>query len=612
MAQKSELVGQPVDGSALASTADHAGELEMQVEELEHLRAQLQSELAERERTERRLAIQYSIARTLAEASDLRALAGVLRVLCAESGWDVGALWLEEPGLRRLQCIELWVRPGVRLTEFSSLTRALRFERGVGVPGRVWAECEPLWFAELTSELKLPRFAAATAEGLRSAFGFPIRLEGQTVGVFEFFARRVREPEEDFIHMADAVGNQVGQFIERKAAEAELRSELERRRLADDASRRLAAIVESSDDAIISKDLSGRIMSWNAGAERIFGYRPQEIIGKNVLELIPPRLQHEEPVIVGRIRRGERIDHFETIRRRKDGSEIEISLTVSPIKDEEGVIVGASKIARDITDQKRSERALREAKDELARVNAELEQRVEERTKSLRLAIEQMEEFSYSVSHDLRSPARAMAGYASAVLQDFGDQIGAEGREYLERIVRNASKMDRLIQDLLTYTRLSRREIQLQPVALDRLVHEVLEQYPEMREPRAEVAVAGPLRAVMAHEPSLSQVVSNLLTNAVKFVPPGVKPQVTVSTEARGREVRLLVRDNGIGIPPQYRDRLFGMFERVHPDKKYEGTGIGLAIVRKAAERMGGSAGVESDGRNGSTFWVQLPAANSS
>jgi signal transduction histidine kinase len=172
--------------------------------------------------------------------------------------------------------------------------------------------------------------------------------------------------------------------------------------------------------------------------------------------------------------------------------------------------------------------------------------------------------------------------------------------------------MDRLIQDLLTYTRLSRREIHMQPVALEKLVREVIEQYPEMQAPLAAVAVVSPLHAVKAHEPSLSQAVSNLLCNAVKFVAPGTKPQVEVRTELRGDQVRLLVRDNGIGVPPAHTDRLFGMFERVHPDKKYEGTGIGLAIVRKAAERMNGSAGVDSDGANGSTFWIQLPVASDS
>jgi PAS domain S-box-containing protein len=415
-----------------------------------------------------------------------------------------------------------------------------------------------------------------------------------------------------FGHAGDAINAAVdpqrGQSIVPEVPASQRPSE----RDADEVSQWLAAIVASSSDAIIGKNLSGIITSWNAAAERIFGYTAEEIVGQSILTLIPPELQHEEPGIIGRIQRGERIDHFETRRRHKDGHLIDLSLTVSPIRDRNGVVIGASKIARDITAQKESERALREARDALAQANAELENRVQARTLSLQQAIEQMEEFSYSVSHDLRSPARAMAGYATAVLEDFGDKLGPEGREYLDRIVRNAARMDRLIQDLLSYGRLNRHEMAVQPVALERLVREIIEQYPEMQPPRAEIMIEGPLCEVMGHEPSLSQAISNLLSNAVKFVRPGMTPRVRVSCERRGAMIRLNVQDNGIGIPLQYRHRLFGMFERVHPELKYEGTGIGLAIVRKAVSRMGGTSGVESDESGGSQFWIELPPAAAS
>ena len=238
-----------------------------------------------------------------------------------------------------------------------------------------------------------------------------------------------------------------------------------------------------------------------------------------------------------------------------------------------------------------------------------LERLVDERTSSLRQAVAQMEEFSYSVSHDLRAPIRAMCGYAEAILEDHAAQLDAVGRDMLGRVMRNGQRMDRLIQDLLTYTRISRRDMPLERVAVERLVREVTEQYPDLRAERADIDIPEPLPDVMAHEPSLTQVISNLLSNAVKFVPTDTRPRIVISAARRGGRVRVAFQDNGIGIRPESQGRLFRMFERVHPDKHYEGTGIGLAIVRKALERMGGSAGVASDGVTGSCFWFELPAA---
>jgi signal transduction histidine kinase len=202
-----------------------------------------------------------------------------------------------------------------------------------------------------------------------------------------------------------------------------------------------------------------------------------------------------------------------------------------------------------------------------------------------------------------------MTGYARIVLDDFAQNLDAEPKDFLERIIRGGERMDRLIQDVLTYSKLSRREMELRKVDLNRLVTDIVQQYPDMQPPRAEVIIREPLLSVQAHEPSLAQAVSNLLGNAVKFVPPGEQPRIVVRTEARGPNVRLWVEDNGIGIKPQHQGRIFGIFERLPTVARYEGTGIGLAIVRKAAEKMGGSSGMDSDGLTGSRFWIELAAA---
>jgi PAS domain S-box-containing protein len=395
-------------------------------------------------------------------------------------------------------------------------------------------------------------------------------------------------------------------LLQQRAAALE-RERIDRER-AEASQCHLAAIVESSEDAIVSKDLNGIIMSWNKGAERIFGYAAEEIIGRPVSVLIPPQRDNEEPEILSRIRRGERVEHYETFRIRKDGTTVPISLTISPIRDSKGRITGASKIARDITQRKRDELALKFTRDQLTRGKEELERRVEERSASLRSAVEQMEEFSYTVSHDLRAPLRGMQTYARALMEDYSGALDEEGRRYLSRISENAARLDRMILDVLTFSRVAREEIRPQRISLDRLVHEIAQTYPGMQPPHAEIRIET-LQDVMGHQSSLTQAVSNLLNNAVKFAPEGVTPKVHVRTERKNGDVRLWIEDNGIGIDPRHQGKLFGMFERLHPHLKYEGSGVGLAIVRKAVERMGGEVGVESDGRTGSRFWIQLKVA---
>jgi signal transduction histidine kinase len=252
---------------------------------------------------------------------------------------------------------------------------------------------------------------------------------------------------------------------------------------------------------------------------------------------------------------------------------------------------------------------LQEAQQKLRQHAEELERRVAERTARLSETVAELESFSYSVSHDMRAPLRAMQGYAAFVQDKYGKEIGPEGVTYLERISRAGNRLDTLIQDILTYSRLSRAQLDLHPLDLEKLVEDAIHQYPGLQAPQADIAVSRPLDPVIGHEAALTQVIANLLGNAVKFMPPGQKPVVRVFTERKGEEVRLWVEDNGIGIAAKDLSRIFGIFERIHPDKRYEGTGIGLSIVRKGMERMGGRAGVESELGKGSRFWIQLPRA---
>jgi signal transduction histidine kinase len=238
-----------------------------------------------------------------------------------------------------------------------------------------------------------------------------------------------------------------------------------------------------------------------------------------------------------------------------------------------------------------------------------LEQRVAERTRKLEETISELEAFSYSVSHDLRAPLRAMHGYSHVLIEDFGDGMDEKAREYIRRILTASERLDRLIQDILTYSRFARSDIEVSRISLESLVHDVVQQYPALQAPRAEVEIKAPLLSVMGHVASLTQCVSNILTNAVKFVTPGTLPKVKIWTEPVDSGVRIWIHDNGIGIPSAHQKRIFCMFERGPHAAGYEGTGIGLAIVKKAVERMGGEVGVQSEVGEGSKFWIQLDAA---
>lgn len=371
----------------------------------------------------------------------------------------------------------------------------------------------------------------------------------------------------------------------------------------------LAAIVNSSDDAIIGKDLNGIISTWNQSAERLFGYSAHEAIGQPVTLLIPPERQHEEPVILNRIKHGERVEHFETVRVCKDGSLLDVSLTISPIKDATGRIVGASKILRNITERKRTEEALAAARSELAERANKLEQVVARRTAELREANKHLEAFVYSIAHDLRRPVRAMQGYAHVLLDEYGPILDETGRGYATRIRQAALSMDQLLLDLLDFSRLSLQAMPLHNVPVHDAVETVLRECEaEIRERQAHVEVISPLPSVRAYAPALHQVLVNLLTNAMKFVAPGVRPNIRIRAEENGEVVRVWVEDNGIGIASEFRQAVFDVFKRLHRSA-YPGTGIGLAIVREGMTRMGGRAGVESAPGEGSRFWIELDQA---
>jgi PAS domain S-box-containing protein len=356
-------------------------------------------------------------------------------------------------------------------------------------------------------------------------------------------------------------------------------------------------LFEAAQDGILILDVgTGRITDVNPFLVKLLGFPRNEMVGKTVGELSPFKDLVSNQAMLERLQEHGYVRYenlpLETI----DGRHIAVEFVSNVYEAGDKKVIQCN--IRDITDRKKAELL----------VNQELEFRVVERTASLREAINQMEQFSYTVSHDLRAPLRAMQGYSSALIEDFASEMGDEARSYLHRIADNATRLEKMISDILTFTRVSRDSPLLTKVSLLKLVQDVIDHYPGLKSPQAEIEV-NVQHDVLAHESGLMQALSNLLGNAVKFMAPGVVPKIRIRSELRGLDVRLWVEDNGIGIAPEYQHRLFGMFERVLPVTQYEGTGVGLAITRKVIERMGGQAGMESDGYSGSKFWIQLVRA---
>jgi two-component system, sensor histidine kinase and response regulator len=248
--------------------------------------------------------------------------------------------------------------------------------------------------------------------------------------------------------------------------------------------------------------------------------------------------------------------------------------------------------------------------EELKQANADLERRVLERTAKLEEANKALESFCYTIAHDLRAPLRSIQGFTSMLLSDYGHAYDATGQEYAQRVINSAIQMDRLIQDLLAYGRITQAEFPTEVIPLEMGLKGVLELLSEeIRHRNATVDVEHPLPEVRANSTVLEQVLANLLSNALKFVKEGVRPSIRIWSEQKDSAVRLHIEDNGIGIDPAYAERIFRLFERLHDSREYPGTGIGLVIVRKGVERMGGTVGVDSALNRGSRFWIELPAA---
>ena len=358
--------------------------------------------------------------------------------------------------------------------------------------------------------------------------------------------------------------------------------DITRRKQLEEKTTMLAALVATSKDAIIGKDLKGTILSWNKGAEEMYGYAPEEAIGKPISMLLPPGKQDEIPWILEKIARGEKVEDFETVRMGNDGRTIQVSLAISPILDAKKAITGVSTIARDISASKKLE-------EDLKRSNESLEQ------------------FAYVASHDLQEPLRMMASYSELLQRRYKGKMNADADEFIEYIVDGAQRMQKLINDLLSYSRIGRGEKAVEEVDCNAVLARVLGGMRTTIEESGALVTHDPLPVLTGNEMNYIHLFQNLIGNGIKFH--GAEaPRVHVKAERSGADWLFSVKDNGIGMDPQYKDRIFVIFQRLHGRGEYPGTGIGLSICKKLVELQVGRIWVESEPGKGAAFYFMIPA----
>lgn len=377
----------------------------------------------------------------------------------------------------------------------------------------------------------------------------------------------------------------------------------------------LASIVESTDDAIISKSLDGTINSWNKGSEKMFGYAEKEAIGKNISLIIPKENIDEEKNILEKISKGETIKH-ETKRIKKNGEQLDVSITISPLKDTKGNIIGASKIAHDISTRKKAEADLINANKELVFQNEEKEKRATE----LSLANKDLTTFTYVSSHDLQEPLRKIKNFVTVLLKEEEKNLSENGKNYLQKTYETSKSMQELIEDLLSYSRTKNTERKFEKTNIATILDEVKKDFEEVIQKKNVTIDATNLCEANIIRFQFRQLFQNLISNSLKFSKSLVAPNIVIKGEiGEGSKLNnekltpsniychMTYTDNGIGFDPQYNEQIFEVFQRLHSKEEYEGTGIGLAICKRIIENHNGIITATGELNKGAQFDIYIP-----
>jgi PAS domain S-box-containing protein len=547
-------------------------------------------DISERKRAEQLFHAHHQVTLVLAQSATIdEAFPRLLESLAGSLGWRFGAFWTEDDAAV-LSCHTIWRPASAAASALAELSRQVTFSPGVGLVGRVWKSGEPAWCSDVSVEPGFDRAEAAAEDGLRGAIYVPIKSANRVVAVIELLSDDPRPPEEDLLEMLATIGSQVGQFVERKRAEEALREIEEGFRSAfQDAPIGIALVSVAPESA-------GRLLQVNKALSEITGYPEESLYSLDLPALTHPDDREAERPLIEKLLAGQ-IPNYQREERyvRPDGGVVWAMVSASTVHNTAGKLLYAVAQIQDISERKRAEQSLAAAAAELERRATELER-----------SNADLQQFAYVASHDLSEPLRMVSSYVQLLAKRYQGRLDSDADDFIGFAVDGATRMQALIDGLLMYSRVGTSEYAFGAVDCAEVVEQTLAMLEaRVKETGATVTVDA-LPTVHGDATQLGQLFQNLIANAIKFADKE-PPRVDVSAERQDGAWRFTVSDNGIGIDPRHVERIFQVFQRLHSREAYPGSGVGLAICKRIAERHGGTISVEPNPGGGTRFCFTIP-----